>query len=101
MANYKYDISVIDSCIKEMRTLANSNVDKLAIETQNKGKMIDKINNELSIKLNDLHEVVVNFIAATANATEDTLKLLIELDEDFIKITEEGSTASSMHVEIK
>ncbi len=100
MASYKYDISVINSCIEKMNSLANENADELVLETQNVGSMVDQIKIVYD-EVNALHKAVCDLISATAIVTNSTLRSLIELDENFVEITEEGTMISSMNVEIK
>ena len=47
---------------------------------------------ELVPQLNGLHTALNNLIVATATATQETLNQLVQLDDEFVDITEEGET---------
>lgn len=100
MATYKYDVSVISADINKLNTLASRNSTDLVIETQNIGSVIDKVN-ELIPQLNALHTALNDLIAATATATQATLNQMIQLDDDFVEITEEGDTIETIVVDIR
>lgn len=91
MATYKYDVAAISAAINKMNALASQSTDELVIETQNEGDVIGKVK-ELVPQLNDLHTALNNLIVATATATQETLNQLVQLDDEFVDITEEGET---------
>lgn len=100
MANYKYDVSAIGADINKLNALANKTPRDIIIETQNVGEVIDKIR-LLVPQLNELHTVLNSLIAATATATQATLDQMIQLDDDFAEITEEGETVETIYVDIR
>lgn len=100
MATYKYDVSAISTAINKLNALANKSMNDLVIETQNVGSVIDKVN-ELIPQLNALHTALNGLIAATAAATQATLDQMIQLDDDFAEITEEGETIETLYVKIE
>ena len=91
MATYKYDVAAISAAINKMNALASQSTGELVIETQNEGDVIGKVK-ELVPQLNDLHTALNNLIVATATATQETLNQLVQLDDEFVDITEEGET---------
>ena len=100
MAAYTYDVSAISADISKLNALANKPVGELVIETQNIGDMADKVVNELVPQLNALHVALNKLISATATATQATLNVMIQLDEDFVEITESNSTVGTSDVRI-
>lgn len=100
MATYKYDVSVINTDINKMKALANKAVSDLVIDTQNVGSVIEKVQ-ELVPQLNALHTTLNSLIAAAATATQATLEQMIQLDDEFAEIMEEGETVKSVYVEIE
>ena len=100
MANYKYDVSVISSNINKLNALGNKTPNDIIIETQNVGEVIDKIR-ILVPQLNELHTLLNSLIIATATATRATLDQMIQLDDDFVEITEEGETVETIYVDIR
>ncbi len=100
MATYKYDVSAISTDINKLNALANKGTNELVVETQNVGSVIDKVK-ELIPQLNALHTALNGLIAATATATQATLDQMIQLDDDFVEITEEGETVETIYVDIR
>ncbi len=100
MATYKYDVSAISANINKLNSLANRTPCDLVIETQNVGDVIEKVK-ALVPQLNELHKVLNSLITATATATQATLDQMIQLDDDFKEITEEGETVETLYVKIE
>ncbi len=100
MATYKYDVSAISADISKLNALASKVPSDIVIETQNVGEVIEKIR-LLVPQLNELHTVLNSLIAATATATQATLDQMIQLDDDFKEITEEGETIETIYVKIE
>lgn len=100
MATYKYDVSAINADINKLNTLVSKPVGELVIETQNVGDVINKVK-EFTQQLNTLHTALNGLISATAVATQATLNQMMQLDEDFEEITEEGETIETIYVKIE
>ena len=100
MATYKYDVSAISADINKLNVLANKPVGELTIEAQNAGDVINKIK-EFIQQLNALHTALNGLVSATAVATQATLNQMMQLDEDFKEIAEEGETIETIYVKIE
>ena len=100
MAVYKYNLSAVSADINKLNALANKVTGILTIDAQSQGEVIEKVK-ELASQLNDLQDALNSLIAVTAKATQASLNQMIELDEDFVEITEQSTSTNTLQVEIK